>query len=521
MQPCIKIGFPMKPPDTDSDCKNQGPRTPCLGSVRRPVHITEKSDKVSGEEVLESLRLRLMHWKSIDYNQNTCGGFGGAVGESWAGVYGHFLNKDLAPDTERASCCLQQLWHHQSKETDPQICPNGLTADHAHGESQESTLLHMDIKIISRHFLTVIHLGLRTIKDTEEPTGFCIPNQHPCYLVRYVLSKKAGLCLPFIGKLIQLKPLFSLLNMLEPMSLLTFTLEMTANSPGCHVITGPRVSWDLMANFKGHALPGSFFLIVGLWWSVKHPLKYFYQKEKSSQLIHHYQRLEIIEAAIRTLFSVIGILAEQFVPDGPHLHLYHEDHWVKLMNWQHSTMYLFFAVSGVVDMLTYLISHVPLGLDRLVMALAAFNEGFLFYYHVHNRPPLDQHIHSLLLYAVFGGALSLSVEVVLRDNIVLELFRTSLLLLQATWFWQIGFVLFPPFGGPEWDQNSHDNIMFVTMCFSWHFLAALCIVAASYSLVYCFLTRVKRPEDREVIGIQKLRSDHTYRKALLSGSDEE
>lgn len=38
---------------------------------------------------------------------------------------------------------------------------------------------------------------------------------------------------------------------------------------------------------------------------------------------------------------------------------------------------------------------------------------------------------------------------------------------------------------------------------------------------YSFLTRVKRPEDREVIGIQKLKSDHTYRKALLSGSDEE
>lgn len=63
--------------------------------------------------------------------------------------------------------------------------------------------------------------------------------------------------------------------------------------------------------------------------------------------------------------------------------------------------------------------------------------GFLFYYHVHNRPPLDQHIHSLLLCAVFGGALSLAVEVVLRDNIVLELFRTSLLLLQGTWFWQV------------------------------------------------------------------------------------
>ena len=69
------------------------------------------------------------------------------------------------------------------------------------------------------------------------------------------------------------------------------------------------------------------------------------------------------------------MLAEQFVPDGPHLHLSHEDHWVKLSNWQHSTMYLFFGVSGVVDVLTSLLTHIPLGLDRLVMAVAAANEG--------------------------------------------------------------------------------------------------------------------------------------------------
>lgn len=275
-----------------------------------------------------------------------------------------------------------------------------------------------------------------------------------------------------------------------------------------------------MANFKGHALPGSFFLIVGLWWSVKYPLKYFHQKGKRSQLIHYYQHLEIIEAAIRTLFSVIGILAEQFVPDGPHAHLYTENHWIKLMNWQHSTMYLFFAISGITDMLTYLVNHVPLGVDRLVMAVAAFTEGFLFYHHVHNRPPLDQYIHSLLLCAVFGGALSIFLEVILRDNIVLELFRTSLVILQGTWFWQIGFVLFPPSGAPAWDQQDHANIMFITMCFCWHYVAALCIVATNYSLVCCLLHRLKR-RGGEIIGIQKLKSDHTCQKALLSGSDEE
>lgn len=72
-----------------------------------------------------------------------------------------------------------------------------------------------------------------------------------------------------------------------------------------------------------------------------------------------------------------GILAEQFVPDGPHVHLYTENHWIKLMNWQHSTMYLFFAISGITDMLTYLVTHIPLGVDRLVMAVAAFTEGNL------------------------------------------------------------------------------------------------------------------------------------------------
>jgi hypothetical protein len=48
------------------------------------------------------------------------------------------------------------------------------------------------------------------------------------------------------------------------------------------------------------------------------------------------------------------------------------------MNWQHFTMYLFFAISGIIDMLTYHSTHiVPLGVDRLIMAVAIFNEGNL------------------------------------------------------------------------------------------------------------------------------------------------
>ncbi|KFV84136.1 Transmembrane protein 45B, partial [Struthio camelus australis] len=242
-----------------------------------------------------------------------------------------------------------------------------------------------------------------------------------------------------------------------------------------------------MANFKGHALPGSFFLLFGLWWSVKYPLRHLSQKaNKKSHRNYCFQRADAIEGGVKIAFALIGMLAEQFVPDGPHLYLYSGEKrdWVKLMNWQHTTMYLFYGLSGVVDVLTYFSQAVPLGLDRLMLSVAVFVEGFLFYYHVLHRPMLDQHIHSLLLIAIFSGACSILLEVFLRDNIVLELFRAGVTIVQGTWFWQIGVVLFQPWGGPMWDEKDHNNVMFLTMCFFWHWAAAVFILTINYTLAF-------------------------------------
>ncbi|KFQ36695.1 Transmembrane protein 45B, partial [Merops nubicus] len=242
-----------------------------------------------------------------------------------------------------------------------------------------------------------------------------------------------------------------------------------------------------MANFKGHALPGSFFLLFGLWWSVKYPLQYLSQKiNKKSHRIYCFQRVDVIEGGIKIVFALIGMLAEQFVPDGPHLYLYSGEsrRWVKLMNWQHTTMYLFYGLSGVVDVFTHSSRAVPRGLDRLMLSVAVFVEGCLFYYHVLHRSMLDQHIHSLLLIAIFLGACSTMLEVFLRDNIVLEMFRAGVTIVQGTWFWQIGVVLFQPWGGPVWDEKDHSNIMFLTMCFFWHWAAAVAILAINYTLAY-------------------------------------
>ncbi|XP_041067275.1 transmembrane protein 45A isoform X2 [Carcharodon carcharias] len=259
-----------------------------------------------------------------------------------------------------------------------------------------------------------------------------------------------------------------------------------------------------MGNFKGHALPGSFFLLFGLWWSVKYPMRYLCRKNKSVCYlvsISGHRRLDIIEGIVKASFALIGMIAEQFVPDGPHMKLYdyEEKHWDHLMNWQHATMYLFYGISGIVDIIVHITPAVPLALDRLMLAIAVFIEGFLFYYHVHGRAMLDIHVHILLLVAVFGGSISIFLEVFLRGNIVLELLRTSLCILQGSWFWQIGFVLYPPNGSPEWDQTSHDNMMFITMCYCWHYAFSLLIVAVSYAIVsWVIHTKLKQVEPMEM-----------------------
>ncbi|KAM4628567.1 transmembrane protein 45A [Polymixia lowei] len=260
-----------------------------------------------------------------------------------------------------------------------------------------------------------------------------------------------------------------------------------------------------MGSFKGHALPGSFFLVAGLWWTGKYSLWYATRRNKnlgSTRLASRasQRRLEIIENSVTVFFSVVGILAEQFAAGGPRLQLYNvaEQHWAYLMNWQHATMYLFFGLAGAVSLIIHTTEAAPLALDRLMLAIAFFNEGFLFLYHLHGRAMLDVHVHQLLLFATFGEALVAFLEVFHRGNIILELLRCTLTVLQGSWFWQIGFVLYPP-NGSEWDLKDHNNLMFITMCYCWHLAFSMLVVSVLYCTISCVIrSRLKRTPPMEM-----------------------
>jgi len=75
---------------------------------------------------------------------------------------------------------------------------------------------------------------------------------------------------------------------------------------------------------------------------------------------------------------------------------------------------------------------------KYLKMITLFIPGFLFCYHLHGRAMLDVHVHQLLLYAIFGAAVCIFLEVFCRGSIVLEMLRTSLCILQGSWFWQVG-----------------------------------------------------------------------------------
>lgn len=69
-----------------------------------------------------------------------------------------------------------------------------------------------------------------------------------------------------------------------------------------------------MGSFKGHALPGSFFLVAGLWWTGKHSLWHVTRRNKnigSSRLASRglQHRLEMVESSVVVFFSLVGRLS--------------------------------------------------------------------------------------------------------------------------------------------------------------------------------------------------------------------
>ncbi|KAB1283826.1 Transmembrane protein 45A [Camelus dromedarius] len=198
----------------------------------------------------------------------------------------------------------------------------------------------------------------------------------------------------------------------------------------------------VMGSFKGHAVPGTFFCLIGIWWTVRCILKYTFKKHKRTSFLDSkalFHRIEILEGIIIVGMALTGMLGEQFIPGGPYLTLYDykEGQWVQLMGWHHCTMYFFFGLMGVSKILCSTIRSLPVSLTKLMLSIALLVEAFVLYNHTHGREILDIFVHQLLVLIVFLAGLVAFIELFIHANITIELLRISLILLQGSWFFQV------------------------------------------------------------------------------------
>ena len=142
-------------------------------------------------------------------------------------------------------------------------------------------------------------------------------------------------------------------------------------------------------------------------------------------------------------------------------------------NGQHATMFFFFGMSGIVDILLYHKVPLPANSGYVASCLALIVEGVLFKFHLHGRTDLDVLIHTLLVYTVFAAVISMMVEMRYRNHVLVSLTTSFCLMLQGTWFWQVGFILYNPIpGAVDWKQDDHNQMMLACMIFTWHMGAA-------------------------------------------------
>ena len=228
-----------------------------------------------------------------------------------------------------------------------------------------------------------------------------------------------------------------------------------------------------MGSFGGHALPGSFFLIFAVWWTIRIFQRYYQSLRKGSK--PYYNTLTFpcgclcgglktweLEGFLKIFFTAVGFAGEVITA-------HNNGKFTYLGNGQHATMFFFFGMSGLIDILVHYRAPLPKGIEYLAAMQAVLVELLLFVFHLHGRGSLDVLVHHLLLFAIFMTLISALIELCCRQSVLAALARAYFLFLQGTWFWHIAFILYNPIEGiAKWEMENHDHIMVVTMLYAWH-----------------------------------------------------
>ncbi|GJP73773.1 hypothetical protein CLOP_g4459 [Closterium sp. NIES-67] len=206
-----------------------------------------------------------------------------------------------------------------------------------------------------------------------------------------------------------------------------------------------------MGSFAGHVIPGTLFLLVGLWHlrcGIKNylaaPQAFVSRMWHPAPLPGHWSRLElyiIVAGSFLDMTLVELGIGTGFRPI--------ENGGVApghLNNFEHASMLLMFFVLGCAVLVSETTSLLPLPLGALhvLAALAFLCEGLLFSLHSTTHSGAEPRYHLLLALCIAACVACALLAAACPRSFLLDAFGSGAIALQGLWFWQTAMSLYGP-----------------------------------------------------------------------------
>ncbi|CAF4542908.1 unnamed protein product, partial [Rotaria sp. Silwood2] len=249
-----------------------------------------------------------------------------------------------------------------------------------------------------------------------------------------------------------------------------------------------------MGSLPGHLVPGSIFLILGLWWMYSAWLRYFVCRQRrrpyyvTTLFPCHCCGARVARIPLEAFFvlfgTTLGILIEliagfnRVVDPKTGATSFYEG----ANNLQHFSMYLMFFLVGLITLLTHYNFPLPKNFDVAAGCLAFTAEALLFYFHGHARDAVEILIHVFLVLAICATVVCGVFELIQQEKQVhATLMRAYFTVIQGAWFYTTGFFLYSPFHEhyqQSKDPDEHRTSMLIAYYFSIHMAVTLFILLA-------------------------------------------